>query len=120
MMNNRLHRSLCRRFDIVCNCCPFHKLEFGGESPLTIRAWCGTIRYCPDPLGIVPAEQFDKLEFDLINNELKCIVCTKRTECFNSHPIHSLCVDSIVPQKTTHHFTKRPEFIITSLNNNII
>ena len=38
------------------------KLEFGGESPLTIRAWCSTFRYCPDPLGIVTAEQFDKLE----------------------------------------------------------
>ena len=39
------------------------KLEFGGESPLTIRAWCSTFRYCPNPLGIVTAEQFDKLEF---------------------------------------------------------
>ena len=39
------------------------KLEFGGESPLTIRAWCGAFRYFPDPLGIVTAEQFDKLEF---------------------------------------------------------
>ena len=41
----------------------FGKLEFGGESPLTIRAWCSTFRYCPNPLGIVTAEQFDKLEF---------------------------------------------------------
>ena len=41
----------------------FDKLEFGGESPLTMRARCSTFRYCPDPLGIVPAEQFDKLEF---------------------------------------------------------
>ena len=42
---------------------PVDKLEFGGQWPLTIRAWCGTIHYCPDPLGIVTAEQFDKLEF---------------------------------------------------------
>ena len=41
----------------------FIKLEFGGESPLTMRAQCSAFRYCPDPLGIVPAEQFDKLEF---------------------------------------------------------
>ena len=41
----------------------FDKLEFGGESPLTMRARCSTIRYCPDPLGIVPAEALDKLEF---------------------------------------------------------
>ena len=39
------------------------KLEFGGESPLTIRAWCSVFRYFPDPLGIVTAEQLDKLEF---------------------------------------------------------
>ena len=39
------------------------ELEFGGESPLTMRARCSVFRYCPDPLGIVPAEQFDKLEF---------------------------------------------------------
>ena len=41
----------------------FYKLEFGGESPLTMRARCGCIRYFPDPLGIVPAKQVDKLEF---------------------------------------------------------
>ena len=39
------------------------KLEFGGESPLTMRARCGAYRHCPDPLGIVPAEVLDKLEF---------------------------------------------------------
>ena len=42
-------------------------LEFGGESPLTIRAWCSAFRYCPNPLGIVPAEVIDKLEFVLID-----------------------------------------------------
>ena len=42
---------------------PFDKLEFGGESPRTMRAQCGTIRCCPDPLGIVTAKQFVKLEF---------------------------------------------------------
>ena len=31
--------------------------------PRAIRAQCSAFRYCPDPLGIVPAEQFDKLEF---------------------------------------------------------
>ena len=36
--------------------------------PQAIRAWCSAFRYFPDPLGIVPAEQFDKLEFgELIN-----------------------------------------------------
>ena len=46
-------------------CCgkPFDILEFGGESPLTMRAQCSMYRHCPNPLGIVPAEQFDKLEF---------------------------------------------------------
>ena len=38
------------------------KLEFGGESPLTMRARCTAFRYCPDPLGIVTTEQLDKLE----------------------------------------------------------
>ena len=42
----------------------FAKLEFGGESPRTMRAWCSAFRYCPDPLGIVTAEQLDKLEFN--------------------------------------------------------
>ena len=31
--------------------------------PLAMRAWCGAFRYCPNPLGIVPADQFDKLQF---------------------------------------------------------
>ena len=46
-----------------------NKLEFGGESPLTMRARCSGFRYCPDPLGIVTAEQFDKLEFVGVNDE---------------------------------------------------
>ena len=33
------------------------KLEFGGESPLTMRARCSALRYFPDPLGIVTAKQ---------------------------------------------------------------
>ena len=41
----------------------FCSLAFCGESPLTIRARCSVFRYCPDPLGIVTAEVFDKLEF---------------------------------------------------------
>ena len=39
-------------------------LEFGGESPQTMRAWCCAFRYCPDPLGIDTAEVLDKLELD--------------------------------------------------------
>ena len=46
------------------------KLEFGGESPLTMRARCGDFRYCPDPLGIVTAKRFVKLEFDSITTAL--------------------------------------------------
>ena len=42
------------------------KLEFDGQWPLTMRARCCAFRYCPDPLGIVTAEQLDKLEFDNI------------------------------------------------------
>ena len=41
------------------------KLEFGGESTLTMRARYSALRYCPDPLGIVTAEQFDKLELSI-------------------------------------------------------
>ena len=40
-----------------------YKIEFGGESPLTMRAKCRIFRDFPDPLGIVPAEVLDKLEF---------------------------------------------------------
>ena len=40
----------------------FYKLGFGGVPPLAMRAWCGAFRSCPDPLGIVPAEVFVKLE----------------------------------------------------------
>ena len=40
----------------------FEKLEFGGESPLTMRARCAVFRHCPNPLGIVTAEQLDKLD----------------------------------------------------------
>ena len=39
------------------------KLEFGGQWPLTMRTRCSAFRYCPNPLGIVTAEQLDKLEF---------------------------------------------------------
>ena len=39
------------------------KLEFGDESPLTMRARCSAFRYCPNPLGIDTAEQLGKLEF---------------------------------------------------------
>ena len=39
------------------------QLEFGGESPLTMRTRCSAFRYCPNPLGIVTAEQLGKLEF---------------------------------------------------------
>ena len=37
-------------------------IGIGGQWPLTMRTWCNTFRYCPDPLGIVTAEQLDKLE----------------------------------------------------------
>ena len=42
------------------------KLEFGGQRPQAMRAWCSAFCYCPSPLGIVTAEQLDKLEFDNI------------------------------------------------------
>ena len=41
----------------------FYSLAFCGGSPLTMRARCYALRYCPDPLGIVPTKQLDKLEF---------------------------------------------------------
>ena len=37
--------------------------EEGGQWPLTMRAKCRGFRYFPDPLGIVTAEQLEKLEF---------------------------------------------------------
>ena len=37
--------------------------NLAGMPPRAIRAWCSGFRYCPNPLGIVPAEVFDKLEF---------------------------------------------------------
>ena len=39
------------------------KLEFGGESPLTMRAQCSAFRCFPNPLGIVTAKPFDEVEF---------------------------------------------------------
>ena len=51
----------------------FDKLEFGGESPLTIRARCSVFRYFPDPLGIVTAEQFDKLELVYLFTNLTAV-----------------------------------------------
>ena len=41
----------------------FDKLEFAGMPRRAMRARCSVFRYCPDPLGIVTAEQLDKLEF---------------------------------------------------------
>ena len=38
-------------------------MEFGGQRPQAMRARCSDFRYCPDPLGIGTAKQFDKLEF---------------------------------------------------------
>ena len=40
-----------------------YKLDFGGESPLTMRARCSVFRYFPNPLGIVTAKQLVKLVF---------------------------------------------------------
>jgi hypothetical protein len=40
------------------------KLEFGGVPPRAMRARCIAFRYCPDPLGILTAEELDKLELD--------------------------------------------------------
>ena len=51
---------------IILYCLALDKLEFGGQWPLTMRARCSGFRYCPDPLGVVTAEQLDKLEFDNI------------------------------------------------------
>ena len=50
----------------ACDLCIvlLNKLEFGGESPLTMRARRACIRYFPNPLGIVTADQLGKLEFD--------------------------------------------------------
>ena len=76
------------------------KLEFGGESPLTMRARCGAYRHCPDPLGIVTAEQLDNLEFAFRKTEgLRHIIFNKRsyynvmdTTFFNLHAIlNHLC-----------------------------
>ena len=37
--------------------------NLAGMPPQAMRARCSTFRYCPDPLGIVSAEQLNKLEF---------------------------------------------------------
>ena len=63
---DRLTGGLCYINIDVYNLYQFDKLEFGGESPLTMRAGCYAFRYCPDPLGIVTTELLDKLEFDNI------------------------------------------------------
>ena len=52
----------------------FDILEFGGESPLTMRARCSAFRYCPDPLGIVTTEQLDKLEFIYLSKNGSCLL----------------------------------------------
>ena len=51
----------------------FAKLEIGGESPLTMRARCSGFRYCPNLLGIVTAEELDKLELVCFINYPYCI-----------------------------------------------
>ena len=52
---------------ISCRVNQFDILEFGGESPLTMRARLVSNRYCPNPLGIGTAKQLDKLEFTYCN-----------------------------------------------------
>ena len=37
--------------------------NLAGMPPQAMRARCSGFRYCPDPLGVVPAEVLDKLEF---------------------------------------------------------
>ena len=51
MVFSLLWKSLFAR-DII----QLNKLEFGGESPRTMRAQCSVFRYCPNPLGIVTAQ----------------------------------------------------------------
>ena len=56
----------------------FDKLEFGGESPLTIRARCSTLRSCPParyrycgrvrPIGICKPKLNDSCHFVLLCN----------------------------------------------------
>ena len=58
-------RGLLPCFRIKCND-QLDKLEFGGESPRTSCARCSAFRDCPDPLGIITAEQLEKLEFVLV------------------------------------------------------
>ena len=38
--------------------------NLAGMPPQAIRARCSAFRFCPNPLGIVTAEELDKLEFD--------------------------------------------------------
>ena len=76
----------------------FDKLEFGGQWPLTMRAQCSAFRYCPNPLGIVTAEQLDKLEFISLQLSLEFY-------------LHSL----FLGLWKTHHGTTREGFAICSL-----
>ena len=65
-------------------------LEFGGQWPLTIRARCSRFRYFPDPLGIVTAEQFDKLDLWNIQNTMNepSLSCDHDDKCANSKEKH--------------------------------
>ena len=61
----------------------FDKLEFGGESPRTMRAGCYAFRYCPDPLGVVTAKQLNKLEFGGQRPQAMRAWCTAFRHCPN-------------------------------------
>ena len=50
-----------RCIEVRAYVCPIN-WNLAGMPPRVIRARCGAFRYCPDPLGIVTAEQLDKLE----------------------------------------------------------
>ena len=52
--------------------------NLAGMPPQAIRAWCSGFRYCPNPLGIVTAEELDKFQF--VNPK------------FNSHPSKNICL----------------------------
>jgi len=38
---------------------------------------------------------------------------------FDSHTVHRLCVDTVVPEKTPQHFPQRPIFTVAALNDGI-
>ena len=67
------------------------KFQFSGQCPLTFRARCAALRYCPSPLGNVTHQQI--LVWRAVPADISCLIGRQITIRHWAHPIRYCCVN---------------------------